>query len=206
MTRPTIRRLIRPFLSRPSSTLAPVPSSSPSLSSYIPTLDLPSTSHLPSSPHRHINHPTRLFPSLPASSWPTLLDDNSPAVKEQVLATATGLSRDELRGLWKNTVVLKRVVNMTKKGKMCVWPGGGRKGNIQTDFLSRSNPDPFHPLLVINPKPLTPPAPPTSFAPSAQAIILRPPSSRIPHTRPRRNRPGKRRYRARSDRWWVWER
>jgi hypothetical protein len=38
--------------------------------------------------------------------------------KEAVLSAATGMSVDEIRGLNRYTVVLKRVVNMTKKGKM----------------------------------------------------------------------------------------
>jgi hypothetical protein len=38
--------------------------------------------------------------------------------KEAVLSTLTGMSTDEIRGLNRYTVIIKRVVNMTKKGKM----------------------------------------------------------------------------------------
>jgi hypothetical protein len=108
----------------------------PSLTAYVPTLDLPSSSIITSNPlftnpsHVHINHPSRLFPRIPESSYPELLDQNSPAIKEQILSSSTGLSTDELRGLYKNTVVLKRVSNMTKKGKMYV-------GNLLSSLILR---------------------------------------------------------------------
>ncbi len=39
-------------------------------------------------------------------------------LKMEVLQAQTGLTADEIRGLHRYTVVLKRVSNMTKKGKM----------------------------------------------------------------------------------------
>jgi hypothetical protein len=68
--------------------------------------------------HVHINHPERLFPSRAPQEWPQVVEQNSAQVKEKVLRGLTGLDVDELRGLTRYTVVLKRVVNMTKKGKM----------------------------------------------------------------------------------------
>lgn len=49
---------------------------------------------------------------------PEVVEQNSQAVKEKVLKGLTGLDTEEIRGLTRYTVVLKRVVNMTKKGKM----------------------------------------------------------------------------------------
>ncbi|KAJ9092009.1 hypothetical protein QFC21_006989 [Naganishia friedmannii] len=68
--------------------------------------------------HRHINHPDRLFTTPRASEMPEVVEQNSQQVKEKVLKGLTGLDTDELRGLTRYTVVLKRVVNMTKKGKI----------------------------------------------------------------------------------------
>ncbi|KAJ9120881.1 hypothetical protein QFC22_002816 [Naganishia vaughanmartiniae] len=68
--------------------------------------------------HRHINHPERLFTPPRANEMPEVVEQNSAQVKEKVLKGLTGLDTDEIRGLTRYTVVLKRVVNMTKKGKM----------------------------------------------------------------------------------------
>lgn len=68
--------------------------------------------------HRHINHPERLFSPPRGNEMPEIVEQNSQQVKEKVLKGLTGLDTDELRGLTRYTVVLKRVVNMTKKGKM----------------------------------------------------------------------------------------
>ncbi len=112
------------FAAAPPSSSSAASSSEPSISAFYPLLDLPTNSAIPPNPrfnnppHVHINHPTRLFPAVSEVDFPEQLDQNTPAVKDAILSANTGLSTDELRGLYKNTVVLKRVSNMTKKGKM----------------------------------------------------------------------------------------
>lgn len=72
--------------------------------------------------HKQINHPERLFPTIDnvetSGLIPELLNANGEQAKLDVLEAMTGLSGGEIKGLNRYTVVLKRVVNMTKKGKM----------------------------------------------------------------------------------------
>lgn len=133
MSRPAARLLgLAPKLTRPNSTTT-TPSSLQRLLSAPPqNLLIPSSSTIPRSlnalhqpipaaqspQHVHINHPNRLFPQRGPAEWPQVVEQNSAQVKEKVLRGLTGLDVDELRGLTRYTVVLKRVVNMTKKGKM----------------------------------------------------------------------------------------
>jgi hypothetical protein len=129
MSRPSrlLGALTHPRLTRPNSSAIQRLTANPP-----PSLLLPPSSTIPrtlnalhqqlppaSSPqHKHINHPSRLFPTQGPAEWPQVVEQNSQAVKEKVLKGVTGLETDELRGLNRYTVVLKRVVNMTKKGKM----------------------------------------------------------------------------------------
>lgn len=129
MSRPArlLGALTNPRLTRPNSSFIHRLTTSPP-----PALVLPHESKIPrslnaahqslppaSSPqHTHINHPARLFPTTGPAEWPQVVEQNSQQVKEKVLRGVTGLDVDELRGLNRYTVVLKRVVNMTKKGKM----------------------------------------------------------------------------------------
>ncbi|KAJ9116604.1 hypothetical protein QFC20_000537 [Naganishia adeliensis] len=133
MSRPAARLLgLAPKLTRPNSTTT-TPSSLQRLLSAPPqNLLIPSSSTIPRSlnalhqpipaaqspQHVHINHPDRLFSQRGPAEWPQVVEQNSAQVKEKVLRGLTGLDVDELRGLTRYTVVLKRVVNMTKKGKM----------------------------------------------------------------------------------------
>lgn len=55
------------------------------------------------------------------SQFPERIGENEEGRREEVSQAITGLSRDELRGLRRYTVVMKRVVKMTKKGKMFVY-------------------------------------------------------------------------------------
>lgn len=110
-TNNSLQRLLR---SPPSSLLLPststIPRSTNAAHQPIPAPHAPQ--------HAHINHPDRLFPTQQPQEWPPVVEQNSAQVKEKVLRGLTGLDVDELRGLTRYTVVLKRVVNMTKKGKM----------------------------------------------------------------------------------------
>lgn len=107
----SLQRLLR---SPPSALLVPptstIPRSLNALHQSIPGPQAPQ--------HTHINHPDRLFPPRQPQEWPPVVEQSSAQVKEKVLRGLTGLDVDELRGLTRYTVVLKRVVNMTKKGKM----------------------------------------------------------------------------------------
>ena len=53
---------------------------------------------------------------------PDVLGGNNAQRREIVLSAITGLSTGELRSLNKVTVAVKRVVTMSKKGKLCVFP------------------------------------------------------------------------------------
>jgi len=67
--------------------------------------------------HKNINQPQWMAtPS--ESQFPERIGENEEGRREEVSQAITGLSRDELRGLRRYTVVMKRVVKMTKKGKM----------------------------------------------------------------------------------------
>lgn len=121
MSRPArlLSALAHPHATRPHSTLiqrltlpqeAAIPRTLNALSQPLPPAAQPQ--------HVHVNHPSRLFPTLGPAEWPQVVEQNSQAVKERVLRGVTGLDVDEVRGLTRFTVVLKRVVNMTKKGKM----------------------------------------------------------------------------------------
>lgn len=79
--------------------------------------DFPAT--YPGPTHKHINQP-RLLDSPPASQFPDRIGENEEGRREDVSLAITGMSKDEMRGLRRYTVVLKRVVKMTKKGKMWV--------------------------------------------------------------------------------------
>lgn len=75
-------------------------------------------SRFPDAPlHSHISHPDKLFEGA-TGEFPDVVGGNAAAEKEIVLASVTGLSKEEIRGLNRYAVVVKRVVNMTKKGKM----------------------------------------------------------------------------------------
>ena len=56
----------------------------------------------------------------PESQFPDRIGENEEGRREDVSQAITGMTRDELRGLRKYTVVMNRVVKMTKKGKMYV--------------------------------------------------------------------------------------
>lgn len=120
-----------PALARQASTS--LSSSSEPSSSTSPSLDLsslpPLTGHnpvprrqdfpsrYPSPVHKHLNQPQWL--STPSESeFPDRIGENEEGRREEVSQAITGMTRDELRGLRKYTVVMNRVVKMTKKGKM----------------------------------------------------------------------------------------
>lgn len=108
---------IQPLISKSSAKQLLLPQSS-----KIPQTTNQSGDQLPPSnapQHVQINHPTRLFQPPSGQLRAELLGGYTEAQnKEAVLSTLTGMSTDEIRGLNRYTVVLKRVVNMTKKGKM----------------------------------------------------------------------------------------
>ncbi|WWC72836.1 mitochondrial 37S ribosomal protein uS5m [Kwoniella pini CBS 10737] len=88
---------------------------------YHPVPRLPNFPNTHSSPlHKHYNHPTPLFNPPHPSKYPTTLEDQNAARKEQKLSAISGLSRDELRGLNRFVVRSRKVQHMTKKGKMGV--------------------------------------------------------------------------------------
>ena len=115
---------IQPLVSKSSAKRLLLPQSS-----KIPTTSSQSGNTLPPSnapQHVHINHPTRLFQPPSGQLRAELLGGYTEVQnKEAVLSTLTGMSTDEIRGLNRYTVILKRVVNMTKKGKMWVHPSPG---------------------------------------------------------------------------------
>ncbi|CAK9779959.1 hypothetical protein CC85DRAFT_158755 [Cutaneotrichosporon oleaginosum] len=71
--------------------------------------------------HRIYNFPNNTFPPLPESQHPTALGENMAAKNRRVLSAITGYTREELEGLYRYPVDVRRVVNMTKKGKMPSW-------------------------------------------------------------------------------------
>jgi hypothetical protein len=77
--------------------------------------DFPAT--YPGPTHKHINEP-KFLDAPPSSQFPARIGENEEGRREDVSLAITGMSRDEMRGLRRYTVVLKRVVKMTKKGKM----------------------------------------------------------------------------------------
>jgi hypothetical protein len=113
-----------PILARQASTSISSGESSTSLSSLPPLTphnpvprrqDFPSRH--PGPAHKHVNQPQ--FLSTPQESeWPDRIGENEEGRREDVSQAITGMTRDELRGLRKYTVVMNRVVKMTKKGKM----------------------------------------------------------------------------------------
>jgi small subunit ribosomal protein S5 len=94
-------------------------------------------SRFPDAPlHSHVSHPDRLFEGA-TGEHPAIVGGNSAAEKEVVLAAVTGLPKDEIRLLNRYAVVVKRVVNMTKKGKMYVYSLHGlRSTNVRPSFAS----------------------------------------------------------------------
>jgi hypothetical protein len=114
-----------PILARHAST-STTPSSSSSLSSLPPLTphnpiprrqDYPSTH--PGPLHKNINQP-QWMATPPESQFPDRIGENEEGRREDVSQAITGMTRDELRGWRKYTVVMNRVVKMTKKGKMLV--------------------------------------------------------------------------------------
>ena len=114
-----------PIIARHAST-STTPSSSSSLSSLPPLTphnsiprrqDYPSTH--PGPLHKNINQP-QWMATPPESQFPDRIGENEEGRREDVSQAITGMTRDELRGLRKYTVVMNRVVKMTKKGKMYV--------------------------------------------------------------------------------------
>lgn len=77
--------------------------------------DFPATYPGPS--HKHINQP-KFLTAPPASEFPARIGENEEGRRELVSLAITGMRGEEMRGLRRYTVVLKRVVKMTKKGKM----------------------------------------------------------------------------------------
>jgi hypothetical protein len=108
---------IQPLISKSSAKRLLLPQSS-----KIPSTQSQSGNELPppnAPKHVQINHPTRLFQPPSGQLRQELLGGFTEAQnKEAVLSTLTGMSTDEIRGLNRYTVIIKRVVNMTKKGKM----------------------------------------------------------------------------------------
>ncbi|BEI84375.1 hypothetical protein CcaverHIS002_0409790 [Cutaneotrichosporon cavernicola] len=75
--------------------------------------------HMKDAPqHRIYNFPNNTFPPLPESEHPIALGENMVAKNMRVLGALTGYTRQELEGLYRYPVDMRRVVNMTKKGKM----------------------------------------------------------------------------------------
>ena len=113
-----------PLVARHASTSATPSSSSSSLSSLPPLTphnpiprrqDYPST--YPGPLHKNVNQP-QWMATPPESQFPDRIGENEEGRREDVSQAITGMNRDELRGLRKYTVVMNRVVKMTKKGKM----------------------------------------------------------------------------------------
>ncbi|KAL7420976.1 28S ribosomal protein S5, mitochondrial [Cryptotrichosporon argae] len=131
--RPMLRLPLRPTastsrLASSSSLPAASPPASPRPLShpvYASTpVPRPSTypSRFPGAPaHTHVSHPAPLFASPPRAQWPAVLGQDVGDKNERLLAAVTGLAREDVRGLYRAGVVLKRVVNMTKKGKQPSW-------------------------------------------------------------------------------------
>ena len=78
------------------------------------------TAHPPT--HKHLNFPNPLYGVPPRNEMPEVLGGNNAQRRETVLSAITGLSPGELKGLNKVTVAVKRVVSMSKKGKLWVFP------------------------------------------------------------------------------------
>lgn len=137
LVRPARRLLARAPLVRAASTSTPAPPpsadkvpgklSAPEMSNLTRPLmphytvarsaDYPN--HFKDAPqHRIYNFPGNTFPPLPESQHPTALGENMASKNRKVLAAITGYSREELDGLYRYPVDVRRVVNMTKKGKM----------------------------------------------------------------------------------------
>ncbi|CAD6567178.1 MAG: 28S ribosomal protein S5, mitochondrial [Tremellales sp. Tagirdzhanova-0007] len=78
------------------------------------------TSELTAHPpiHKHLNFPNPLYSAPPPNEMPDVLGGNNAQRREIVLSAITGLSTGELRSLNKVTVAVKRVVTMSKKGKL----------------------------------------------------------------------------------------
>jgi len=66
--------------------------------------------------HEHINYPHRMFERPAANEMPEIAGEATDATG--AIAAITGLTRQEVRNLCTYKVVMKRVVNMTKKGKL----------------------------------------------------------------------------------------
>ena len=76
-------------------------------------------SQFPNPPlHSHLNFPHPAYSAPPRGQMPDVLGGNMMARRELVLSSITGLSTSELRGLHRITASVKRVVNMSKKGKL----------------------------------------------------------------------------------------
>lgn len=95
------------------------------LGSLVPHTPIPRRSEFPTSypgpSHKHINQP-KFLDAPPESQFPARIGENEEGRREDVSLAITGMRREEMRGLRRYTVVLKRVVKMTKKGKMYVHP------------------------------------------------------------------------------------
>lgn len=64
------------------------------------------------------NYAAPTFPPLPEEMRPQQLGENQKDKNMKVLAALTGFTRQELGNLYRYPVDMRRVVNMTKKGKM----------------------------------------------------------------------------------------
>jgi hypothetical protein len=68
--------------------------------------------------HHHINHPYRQFEPLPPNERPEVVGGDQRARRETVLSAVTGMKSGDMRGLRRIAVGIKRVVNMTTKGRV----------------------------------------------------------------------------------------
>lgn len=121
-----------PSQSSSNASSSSTPSSSSSSSAFLASLSpssllpyhpVPRSPYFPSafpSPpqHKYLNFPEPLFKPPPVDEFPDRVGLKAEQRREEVSQAITGLKRDEMRALRRYTVVMKRVVKMTKKGKM----------------------------------------------------------------------------------------
>lgn len=91
--------------------------------SVYPTYDNPRRpeypTHFKDAPlHKHVNYPLPILAPRKDGKVPETLGENTKVKQEILLSSLTGLSKAEFNNLTRFTPITKRVVNMTKKGKM----------------------------------------------------------------------------------------
>ena len=108
---------------RAASSLPSAPAASLNPQATLEHSIVPRSTHHPSSlashpTHKHINFPHKLFSPPSPEAMPERIGATSVSAEMDVLSGVTGLGSDELRALRSKAVVMKRVVKMTKKGKL----------------------------------------------------------------------------------------